>query len=165
MIHPETKSSPAVNLWDQICHMLPECNGGIGIQLLLLFSCSVVSHSLQPHGLQYARLPCPTVSQGLLRCMSMSWSCHPTLYPFVALFSSRSQSFSACGSFQMSWFFISGGRNIGVSASESVIPMNIPGGFPLGLTGCISLQSKGLPRVFSSTTVLKHQFLSAQPSS
>ena len=73
--------------------------------------------------------------------------------------------FPACGSFQMSWFFISGGQSIGVSASESVSPMNIQGGFPLGLTGWISLHYKGLPRVFSSTTVQKHQFLSAQPSS
>ena len=90
--------------------------------------------------------------------------CHPTISFSVFPFSSHLQSFSASGSFQMSQFFISGGQSIGVLASASVPPMNIQDWFPLGLTGWISLQSKGLSRVFSNTTVPKHQFFSAQLS-
>ena len=90
------------------------------------------------------------------------WWCHPTISSYVIPFSSHRQSFLASGSFQMSQFFASGGQNIGVSASASVLPMNIQEWFPLGLTGWISLQSRGLSRVFSNTTVQKHQFFDAQ---
>ena len=90
--------------------------------------------------------------------------CHPTISSSVIPFSSCLQSFPASGSFQMSQFFATGGQNIGASASALVLPMNIQDWFPLGLTGLISLQSKGLSRVFSSTAVQKHQFFSAQPA-
>ena len=97
-------------------------------------------------------------------CPSSQW-CHPTISSSFVLFSSCFQSFPASGSFPMSQFFASGGQSIGVSASASVLPMNIQDWFPLGLTGLISLQSKGLSRVFSNTTVQKHQFFGAQLSS
>jgi len=90
--------------------------------------------------------------------------CYPTMSSAVALFSSCPQSFLASGSFPVSWFFTSGGQSIGASASASVLPMNIQDWFPLGLTGLISLQSKRLSRVFSSSTIQKHQFFDAQPS-
>ena len=93
-----------------------------------------------------------------------SWWCHPTVSSSVIPFSSRLQSFPTSGSFQMSQLFTSGGQSIGVSASTSVLPMNIQGWFSLGWTGWISLLSKGLSRVFSSTTVQKHQFFGAQLS-
>ena len=132
---------------------------------ILLFSCSIVSDSLQPRGLQHARLPClsPTPRAYSNSCPS-SWWCHPTLSSSVIPFSSRLQSFPASGSFQMSQLFASGGQSIGVSASTSVLPMNIQDWFPLGRTGWIALQSKGLSRVFSNTTVQKHQFFSTQLS-
>ena len=127
--------------------------------------CSVVSDSLWPHELQQVRLPYPSLS---LRVCSnscpLSWWCHPTISSSVAPFSSCLQSFPASGSFAMSQFIASGGQSIGTSASASVLPVNIQGWFPLGLTGLISLLSKGLSRVFSSTTFLKHQFFGAQPS-
>ena len=123
------------------------------------FSCSVMSDSLWSHGLQHASLPCPSSTP---RAYSNShplhrW-CHPTVSSSVIPFSSRLQSFPASGSFPMSQFFTSGSQSIGVSASASVLPMNIQDWFPLGLTGWISLQSKGLSRVFSNTTVQKNQF-------
>ena len=129
------------------------------------FSHSVRYNFLQPHALQHTRLPCPSPTPGLCSnsCPS-SWWCHPTISSFVVPFSSCLQSFSASGSFLMSLFFTSGGQSIGTSASASVLPMNIEGWFPLGLTGLISLQSKGLSRVFSNTTVQKHQFFDAQLS-
>ena len=96
-------------------------------------------------------------------CPLSAW-CHPTISPFVVPFSSRLQSFPASGSFQISQFFTSGGQSIGVSASTSVLPMNIQDWFTLGWTGWISLQSKGLSRVFSNTTVQKHPFFGAQLS-
>ena len=135
--------------------------------LLSLFSDSVVSDSLQPHGLQHARFPCRSPSHGV--CSNpcpLSWWCHPTISSSVILFSSCLQSFPASGSFPMSQFFSSGGESTGASASASasVLPMNIQGWFPLGLTGLICLKSKGLSRVFSNTIVQKHQFCSAQPS-
>ena len=105
-----------------------------------------------------------TNSQGLLKLMALSQWCHPTISSSVVAFSSRLQSFPASGSFQISQFFASGGQSIGVSASTSVLPMNIQDWFPLGWTGWISLQSKGLSRVFSNTTVQKHQFFAAQLS-
>ena len=125
-----------------------------------------MSNSLWPHALQHARLPCPSPTPRIYSnsCPLTQW-CHPTISPSVVPFSSRHQSFPASGSFPMSQFFAWGGPSIGVSASASVLPMNIQDWFPLGLTGWIFLQSKGLSRVFSNTTVQKHQFFSAQLSS
>ena len=132
---------------------------------MLFFIHSVMSNSLQTHGLQRARLPCPSPSPGVCSnsCPVSQW-CHPTIVSSVAPFSSCFQSFPASGSFPVSRLFTSSGQRIGASVSASVLPMNIQGWFPLGLTGLISLQSKGLSRVFSSTTVQKHQFFSTQPS-
>ena len=129
------------------------------------FSHSVVSDSLQPHGLQHTRLPCPSPIPGAYSnsCPSNQW-CHLTISSSVSPVSSCLQSFPASGSFSVSQFFASEGQSIGVSASASVLPMNTQDWSPLGWTGWISLQSKGLSRVFSNTTVQKHQFLSAQLS-
>ena len=129
------------------------------------FSCSIVSDSLWPHGLQHARPPClsPTPRVYSNSCPLSQW-CHPTISSSVIPFFSWLQSFPASGSFPMSQFFTSGGQSIRVSASTSVLPMNIQDWFPLGWTGSISLQSKGPSRVFSNTTVQKHQFFSAQLS-
>ena len=133
--------------------------------LMLLFDCSVVSYSLQPHGLQHASLTCPSPSPRACSnsCPLSQW-CHPTISSSVVCFSSCLQCFPASVSFQISQFFASGGQSIGVSASTSVLPINVQDRFPLGLTGLISLQSKGLSRVFFNTTVQKHQFLSTQLS-
>ena len=132
---------------------------------LVQFSHSLVSDSLWPHGLEHARLPCPSLTPGACSnsFLSNQW-CHPTISSSVVPFSSCFQSFPASGSFPMSQFFASGGQSIGVSASASVLPMNIQDLFPLGWTGLISLQSKGLLRVFSNTIVQKHQFFSTQLS-
>ena len=132
--------------------------------LAFQFSHSVVSDSLQPHGLQHTRPPCPSPTPGVYSnsCPLSQWH-HPTMSSSVILFSCL-QSFPVSGSFPMSQFFASGGQSIGVSASASVLPINIQDWSPLGWTGWISLQSKGLSRVFSNTTVPKHQFFSAQPS-
>ena len=131
---------------------------------MLLFSCSVMSDSLWPHELQHARPPCPSPTPRVYpNSCPLRWWCHPPISSSVIPFSSCPQSFPASGSFPMSQFFASGGQSIGVSASASVLPMNIQGWFPLGWTGLI-LQSKGLSRVFSNTTIQKHQFFSAQPS-
>ena len=129
------------------------------------FSPSVMSDSLRPHGLQHARPPCPSPTPRAFSnsCPSSRW-CHPTISFFVVPFSSSFQSFPASGSFQMRQLFTSGGQSIGASASTSVLPMNIQDWFPLWLTDWISLQSKGLSRVFSNTTVQKHPFFSAQLS-
>ena len=115
---------------------------------------SVVSNSLQPHGLMHARLPDPSPTPRAYSdsCPSSGW-CHPTTSSSVVPFSSCLQSFPASGSFPMSQFFASGGQSIGISASASVLPMNIQDWFPLRLTGLISLQYKELSRVFSNTTV------------
>ena len=128
------------------------------------FSHSVLSDSLQPLGLQHTRPPCPSPTPGACSnsCPLSRW-CHPTNSSSV-IPSSCLQSFPEAGSFPMSQFFISGSPRIGASASASVLPMNIQDGFPLGLTGFISLQSKRLSRVFSNTTVQKHQFFGAQLS-
>ena len=133
--------------------------------MLLLFSCSVVSDSLWPHGLQHARLPCSSPSPRACSnsCPSSRW-CHPTISSSVIPFSSCLQSFPASGSFPMSQLFASGGQSIRASASASVFSVNIQDWFPLGLTGLISLQSKGLSSVFSNTAIQKHQFFSTQPS-
>ena len=122
-----------------------------------------MSESMQPHELQHPRLPCPSLSPRVCSnsCPLSQW-CHPTISSSVAPLSSYSQSFPASEPFPKNWLFASGGQSIRVSAS--VLPMNIQGWFPLGLTALISLQSKGLSRVFSSTTVQKHQFFSPQPS-
>ena len=129
------------------------------------FGCSVVSNSLRLRGLQHARLPCPspTPRASSDSCLSNQW-CHPTISSSVIPFSSHLQSLQASGSFQMSQFFTTGGQSIGVSASASVLPMNIQDQFPLGWTGWISLQSKRLWRVFSNTILQKHQFFAAQLS-
>ena len=129
-------------------------------------SCSVVSSSLWTHGLQHSCLPCPSPTPGACSnsCPSSRW-CHPTISSSVIPFSFCLQSFPASGCFPMSPFFISGSQSIGVSASTSVLPMNIQDWFPLGWIDWISLQSKGLSRVFSNTTVQKHQFFSTQLSS
>ena len=123
------------------------------------FSHSVVPCSLQPHGLQLTRAPCPspTPRASSNSCPSRWW-CHPSS---VVPFSSYPQSFPATGSFPVSQFFTSGGQSTGVSASPSDLPMNIKDWFPLGWTGWISLQSKGLSGVFPNTTVQKHQFFSS----
>ena len=128
-------------------------------------SCSVVSNSLRPHGLQHARLPCPSPTPEAYSnsCASSRW-CHTTISSSVNPFSSHLQSFPASGSFLMSQFVASGSQSIWVSASASVLSMNIQNWFPFGWTDWISLQSKGLSRVFSSPIVQKHQFFSAQLS-
>ena len=129
------------------------------------FSHSVMFNSLRPHGLQHARPPCPSPTPGACsNSRPLSWWCHPTIPTSVVPFSSSLQSFPASGSFLRSQFFTSGGQSIAASASALVLPMNIQGWFPLGLTGLISLQSKGLLRLFSNTTVQKHQFFGAQLS-
>ena len=130
------------------------------------FSLSVMSDSSQPHESQHARPPCPSPTPGVHSnsCPSSQW-CHPAISSSVVPFSSCPQSLPASGSFPMSQLFASGGQSIGVSASASVLPMNIQGWSPLEWTGWISLQSKGLSRVFSKTTLQKHQFFGAQLSS
>ena len=122
--------------------------------------CSVVSNSSWPHELQHAWLPCPSPTpRACSNSCPLSWWCHPTISSSVIPFSSWLQSFPASGSFPLSQFFVSGGQNIGVSASASVLPMNIQDWFPLGWTGWIPLQSKELSRVFSNTTVQNHPIL------
>ena len=124
------------------------------------------SNSWQPHGLQHTRPLCPSPTPGAYSnsCLLSQW-CHPTISSSVVPFSSCLQSFPASGSFQMSQLFESSGQNIRASASSTVLPMNIQDWFPLGSTGWISLQSKGLSTAFSNTTVQKHQFFGAQLSS
>ena len=124
---------------------------------------SVVSNFLRAHGLQHARLPCPSPTPRAYSnsCPLNRW-CHPTISSSVVPFSSCLKSFPASGSFPVSQFFTSGGHSIGISVSASDLPMNIQGSFPLGWTSWISLQSKGLSRVFSNITFQKHQFISTQ---
>ena len=135
--------------------------------LFLQFSsvAPILSNSLQPHGLQHARPPCPSPTPRVHPnpCPLSQW-CHPTISSSVIPFSSHLESFPASGSFQMSQLFASGGQSIGVSASASVLPMNIQDWFPLGWTGWVSLLFKGLAMVFSNTTVQKHQFFGASLS-
>jgi len=127
------------------------------------FSHSVVSNSLQPHRLQHAGLPSPspTLRACSNSCTLSQW-CHPTISSSVVPFSSCLQAFSESGSFPKSQVFTSVCQSIGVSASTSVLQMNIQDWFPIGWTGWISLQSKGLSSVFSNTTVQKHQFFGTQ---
>ena len=131
--------------------------------LPLLFSSQVMSDSSQPYELQHARPPCPLLSSGVCsNSRPLSQWYHPTISSSVTPFSSFPQSFPASGSFPKSRLFTSGGLSTGASASASVLSMISQGWFPLALTGLISLLSKGLLRVFSSTTVGKHQFFGAQ---
>ena len=135
------------------------------ILFLVQFSHSVVSDSLWPHGLQHGQASLSITAPGVHSdwCSLSQW-CHSTISSCVIPFSSRLQSFPASGSFPVSQFFASGGQSFGVSASTSVLPMNIQDWFPLGYTGWISLQSKELSRVFSNTTVSKHQLFCTQLS-
>ena len=122
-----------------------------------------MSDSLWPHGLQHSRLPCPSPSpRACSNLCPLSWWCPPTISSSVSSFSCL-QYCPASGSFLMRQLFRSGSQSTGASASVSVLPMNIQDWFPLRLTGLISLQSKGLSRVFSYTTVQKHQFFGAHP--
>ena len=143
---PCLPSCPLIDSWDSV-----------------QFSHSVMSYSLQPHGLQRARLLCPSLSPRAYSnsCPLSRW-CNPTTSSSIVPFSSCLQSFPASGSFQMSQFFTSSGQSIRVLASASVLPVNIQSWSPLGWTGLISLQHKGHPRVFSSTTVQKYQIFSTQ---
>ena len=130
---------------------------------LLLFSCSVMSNSLRPHGLKHIRLPCPSLSPEVCsNSCPLSRQCYLTIPSSATFFSFCFQSFPASGSFPMNWVFASDGQSIGVSAS--VLPINIQDRFPWGLTGLISLQFKGLSRVSSNTTVQKYQFFRSQLS-
>ena len=127
--------------------------------LFIQFSCSVMSDSLRPHESQHSRPPCPSPTPGVYpnSCPSSRW-CHPTISPSVVPFSSCPQSLPASGSFPVSQLFTWGGQSTEISASASVLPMNTQDWSPLGCTGRISFQSKGLWRVFSNTTLQKLQF-------
>ena len=128
------------------------------------FSCSVLSDPLRRHGPQHTRPPCPSPTPGIYpNSCPLSWWCHPVISS-SAVFSSCFQSFPASESFQRSQLFTSNGQIIGVSASTSVLPMDIQNWLPLGCTSWIDLQSKWLSRIFSSTTVQMHQFFSSQLS-
>ena len=141
------------------------CRSSSNLLLLLLFSGPVMSNLLWSHGLQHTRPPCPSPSPGV--CPSscpLPWWYHPAISSSDALYSFCLQSFPASGTFPMSWLFASGDQNTGASASASVIPMSIQGWFPLSETGLISLLSKGISGVFSSTAVQRNQFFGALPS-
>ena len=143
------------NLWDVTEAVVRE--KFMALNTCIQFSRSVMSDSSQPRGPQYARPTCSSPTPSVYSNLSpLSWWCHPTISSSVVPFSSCRQSFPASGSFQMSQFFASGGQSIGVSASTSVLPMNIQDWFPLGLTGWISLQSKGLSQEPSLTPQLKN---------
>ena len=147
------------------CPLSQWCHPTISSFTSVQFSRSVVSDSLRRHGLQHSRPPCPSPTPGIYpnSCPLSRW-CHPTIASSVVPCSSRPQSFPASGSFPVSQFFTPGDQSIGASASASVPPMNIQDWFPLGWTSLISLQSKGLSRIFLNTTVQKHHFFSIQPS-
>ena len=152
--------------WTQQHATLSRRDDGYRMNLQFQFSHSVVSNSLQPQELQHTRPPCPSPTPGVHSNShpSSQW-CHPAISSSVVPFSSCPQSLPASGSFPMSQLLEWGGQSIGVSASASVLLMNTQDWSPLGWTGWISSQFKGLPRVFSNTTVQKHQFFSAQLSS
>ena len=152
-------------LWRTVWRFLKKTGNRTAISSVQ-FSRSVVSDSLQPHESQHARPPCPSPTPGVHpdSCASSQWW-HPAILSSVIPFSSCPQSLPVSGSFPMSQIFAWGGQSIGVSASTSVLPMNTQDWSPLEWTGWISLQSKGLSRVFSNTTVQKHQFFGAQLSS
>ena len=133
----------------------------------LLWCCCLlfVSDSLQPHELQHARLPCPSQSSGIhSNSCALSWWCYLTISFSATLYFLCLQYFPALVSFPMSWLFAWHSQNTGASALASVLPMNIQGWFPLGVISWVSLQPKGLSRVFSNKTIWKHQFFSTQPS-
>ena len=146
-------------------HLLPP-SSLCGLSRTVKFSSVTQSClTLRPYGPQYARPPCPSSTPRVYsNSCPLSWWCHPIISSSVIPFFSCLQSFPASGSFQMSQLFASGGQSIWVSVSTLVLPMNTQGWSPLGWTGWISLQSKGLSRVFSNTTVQKHQFFGAQLS-
>ena len=154
---------PPLLLWSSVSELSEMLLSGL--QSSVQFSHSVVSNSLRSHRQQHARLarPSPTPGAYSNSCPLNRW-CHPAISSSVIPFSFCLQSFPASGSFPMSQFFALGGQTIGVSASASVLPMNTQDWSPLGWTGWISLQSKGLSRIFSNTTVQKHQFFGAQLS-
>ena len=175
---PDTFYEVSFSNWPELGHKPPHCldpRDAVRVwfwhfhssltELSVRFNHSVMSDSLWPYGLQHARLSCPSPTPGAYSysCPLSRW-CHPTISSSVVAFSSCLQYFPASRSFPMSQFFTSGGQSVGVSASASVLPMNIQDWFPLGWTGWISLQSKGLSRVFSNTTVQQHQFFSTQLS-
>ena len=159
-------------LWsthDLALHFWEKCGLFQYNKMVSQFSLSVVSESLWPHGLQHTKPPCPSPTPRVYpNSCPLSWWYHPTISYSVVLFSCCHQSFPPSEVFQMSQFFASGGQSIGVSASTAVLAMNTQDWSPLGWTGWISLQSKGLSRVFSNKTVQKHQFgaqLSSQSNS
>ena len=164
---PGDLSNPGIKPASLVSHALQMDSlplSHLGSQCYGFCCCCLVTQSCptfgDPHGLQHPRLPCPSPSpRACSNSCPLNWWCHPTIPSSIMSFSSCLQSFPASGFFLMSWLFASGGQRIGALASESVLPMNIQDWFPLGLTGLISLQSKGLSRVFSNTTVQKHQFL------
>ena len=159
--HPSITSRKTCSIFCLLCFRI------IGIILSSVqFSRSVMSDSLRPHELHHTRPPCPSPTPGVHPnpCPLSQW-CHPTISSSAVPFSSCPQSFPASGSFAVSQLFTSGSQSIGVSASTSGLPMNTQDWSPLGWTGWISLLSKGLSRVFSNTTVQKHQFFGAQLSS
>ena len=143
-----------------VCKCVVNC-----VEISIQFSCSIMSDSLPPHGLQHARPPCPSPAPRVYPnpCPLSRW-CHRTISSPVVPFSSHLQSFPPSGSFPMSQLFTSGGQSIGVSASAAVLPMRIQDWFPLEWTGWISLHSKRLSSVSSNTTVQKHQFFGTQLS-
>ena len=154
---PTWRSNPGLPHCRQILYQLNHSS--------VQFSCSVVSDSLWPHEPQHATTPCPSPTPGVYpNPYPLSRWCHPTTSSSVVPFSSCPQSFPASGSFPVSQLFLSGGQSIGVSASASALPVNTQDWYPLGWTSWNSLQSKGLSRVFSNTTVQKHQFFDAQLS-
>ena len=152
--------SPLISFRDFCSSKCSLCNDSVS-----QFSHSVMSNSLRLHQLQHNRHPCPSPTPGAYsNSCPLSQLCHPTISSSVFPCSSLLQSFPASVSFQMSQLFTSDGQSIGVPASASILPMNIQDCFPLGWTCWVSLQSKGLSRVFSNTTVQKHQFFGAQLS-
>ena len=160
-VHGFTKSWTWLSGWHDLrTHYRYVC-----IQFSCLFSCQVVFNYLRPHGLEYARPHCPSPSPRVCpSSCSLNWWCHPTISSSVIPFSFCPQSFPASGSFLMSWLFTTGGHSTGASASASIVPMGIQDWSPSGWTGWISLQSNSLSRVFSNTTVQKHQFFGTQSS-
>ena len=156
-----TQNAHIVGPWQRLLPLAVSCSH-VSVQF------SSVAQScltMRPHGLQHARLPCPSPAPGTCsNSCPLSWWYPPTISSSVIPFSSRLQSFSAAGSFQMSQFFASGGKSSRASASASVLPKNIQDWFPSEWTGWISLQPKGLSGVFSNTTVQKHQFFGTQLS-
>ena len=153
----EKKQNTSKSLCHYLCRIISQSVLKYHVNITVQFSCSVMSDSLRLHGPQLARLPCPSPTpRACSNPCPLSQRRHPTISSSVIL-SSCLQSFPASGSFQISQFLASGGQSIGASVSASVLPMNIR-------DRCISLQAKGLSRVFSNTTGQKHQFFSARPS-